>query len=236
MKVAVLIDGGFFLKRLPSVQPQVDNADPDAVCAAVHRLIANHLRQINKIERAPHARSLLYRAFYYDAKPYANKEHRPVSRRAIDYARTPEHAFRTALFARLRRSPSMALRLGEVRRDPDGLWSLRPAALKDLLAGRLNVPDLTDDHFAPTLRQKGVDMRIGTDIASITLKRQAQTIVLVTGDSDFVPATKLARREGVRVVLDPLWRSVPDTLFEHIDGLTSGFPKPGARAAEGDPA
>ncbi|MCY3544387.1 MAG: NYN domain-containing protein [Chloroflexi bacterium] len=34
-------------------------------------------------------------------------------------------------------------------------------------------------------------MRIGLDIASITLKRQADTIVLVSGDSDFVPAAKI---------------------------------------------
>jgi uncharacterized LabA/DUF88 family protein len=40
-------------------------------------------------------------------------------------------------------------------------------------------------------------MRIGLDIASMTLKRQVDTVILVTGDSDFVPAAKLARREGV---------------------------------------
>jgi uncharacterized LabA/DUF88 family protein len=39
-------------------------------------------------------------------------------------------------------------------------------------------------------------MRIGLDIASMTLKHQVDTLVLVTGDSDFVPAAKLARREG----------------------------------------
>lgn len=69
-------------------------------------------------------------------------------------------------------------------------------------------------------------MRVGLDIASITLKRQANVIVLVAGDADFVPAAKLARREGVRFVLDPLWRNVSDDLLEHIDGLRSGFYDP----------
>ena len=73
-------------------------------------------------------------------------------------------------------------------------------------------------------------MRLGLDIASITLKRQASIIILVTGDSDFVPAAKLARREGVRVILDPLWQSVRDSLFEHIDGLYSGFARPKRRS------
>ena len=74
-------------------------------------------------------------------------------------------------------------------------------------------------------------MRIGLDIASITLKRQANIIVLVSGDADFVPAAKLARREGVQFLLDPLWQDVSPDLFEHIDGLRSGFPRPRGRDA-----
>jgi uncharacterized LabA/DUF88 family protein len=75
-------------------------------------------------------------------------------------------------------------------------------------------------------------MRIGVDITSISLKKQADTIILVAGDSDFVPAAKLARREGVRIILDPLWRSVDKELFEHIDLLGSGFDAPKAAVAE----
>ena len=77
-------------------------------------------------------------------------------------------------------------------------------------------------------------MRIGLDIASITLKKQANTIVLVSGDSDFVPAAKLARREGVTFILDPLWQNVSPDLFEHIDGLRSGFPNPKREASPGE--
>lgn len=90
---------------------------------------------------------------------------------------------------------------------------------------------LSDEDFRPTFRQKAVDMRIGLDIESLTLKRQVGTIVLIAGDSDFVPAAKLARREGVKFHLDPLWRSVEPGLFEHIDGLYSGLPRPRKRDA-----
>ena len=69
-------------------------------------------------------------------------------------------------------------------------------------------------------------MRIGLDIATITLKKQAGTIILVSGDSDFVPAAKLARREGVNFILDPLWQNVAPDLSEHIDKLTSGYYRP----------
>ena len=127
------------------------------------------------------------------------------------------------------RMPNTAVRLGEVRRERG--WVLKEPAQKRLLKGEIEVRNLTDDDFAPGLRQKAVDMRIGTNIASLTLKRQVDTIILVAGDADFVPASKLARREGVRVILDPLWRSGAEELFEHIDGLYSGFPKPGTNEA-----
>lgn len=225
-RVAVLIDGGYFMRRLPSVQTKFDASDPDAVCGAVKWLVASHLRHINKIAKAPHARSLLYRAFYYDARPYLEKGHLPVSERGIDYAKSDTARFHLALHDALRRTSNMAVRLGEVRRDPDTLWELRPKVLKDLLKGRREFGDLADEDFRPTFRQKAVDMRIGLDIASLTLKRQVDTIVLVAGDADFVPAAKLARREGLKIILDPLWRQVDAALFEHIDGLHSGFPNP----------
>lgn len=68
-------------------------------------------------------------------------------------------------------------------------------------------------------------MRIGLDIASLTYKKQVDQIILVAGDSDFVPAAKLARREGVDFILDPMWASIRDDLHEHIDGLRSVLPR-----------
>ena len=64
-------------------------------------------------------------------------------------------------------------------------------------------------------------MKIGLDIASLAYKKQVDKIVLISGDSDFVPAAKLARREGIDFVLDPLGSSIKPDLFEHIDGLRS---------------
>lgn len=223
-KVAILIDAGFLLKRLPSVCPDVDNNNTVEVANAISRLVTSHLKTQNRIQGAKNERSLLYRVFYYDAKPYLNKGHFPVSKKAIDYGKTEEAKFRLGLFDELRKRANTAVRLGEVRKERS--WILKDQPQSDLLSGKLAVADLTDDDFAPGLRQKAVDMRIGLDIASIALKQQAETIILVSGDADFVPAAKLARREGVKVILDPLWRSVAADLYEHIDGIQSGFPKP----------
>ncbi len=69
-------------------------------------------------------------------------------------------------------------------------------------------------------------MRIGLDIASVAYKKQVDQIVLVAGDADFVPAAKLARREGIDFILDPMWNPIPSDLHEHIDGLRSTSPRP----------
>lgn len=122
----------------------------------------------------------------------------------------------------------MAVRLGEVARVAGDrpFWALTAEKQKMLLAGEMRVDELIDEDFLPSIRQKGVDMRIGMDIATITLKRQASIIILVSGDADFVPAAKLARREGVQFILDSLWQGVSPDLSEHIDVWRSGFDKP----------
>ena len=68
------------------------------------------------------------------------------------------------------------------------------------------------------MRQKGVDMMIGVDIASMAFKKQVDKIILIAGDSDFVPAAKLARREGIDFILDSLGASIKPSLSLHIDG------------------
>jgi uncharacterized LabA/DUF88 family protein len=229
IKAAILIDGGFFLKRLRSVRQDIDPTEPDAVAKAIGQLVRSHLEQLNTNVGAASPWALLYRCFYYDARPYTQKGHRPVSGRAIDYAQSSEALFRLGLFDRLRRRPNFVVRLGEVRKERS--WVLKNDAQTALLRRQRTVDQLVDEDFAPGFRQKAVDMRVGVDITAIALKKQADTIVLVAGDADFVPAAKLARREGVRIILDPLWRSVAPELFEHIDGLRSGFGRPRASVA-----
>lgn len=94
-----------------------------------------------------------------------------------------------------------------------------PLKTKELLSGKLKVEDIHLQDLSLMMKQKGVDMRIGVDIASLAYKKQVNQIILIAGDSDFVPAAKLARREGIDFVLDPLGAKIKENLFEHIDGL-----------------
>ena len=229
LRVAILVDGGFFLRRLPHFYGRGILSDPERADDAIGRLVDGHLRRINRTARVANRYSLLYRCFFYDALPYTRQGHLPVSKRAIDYAKSDQATFRYGLFEQLRRRPNLALRLGEVRRDRE--WIIKEQAQKDLINGRRTVADLTDDDFVPGFQQKAVDMRIGMDIATLTLKKQADTIVLVAGDSDFVPAARMARREGAQIILDPLWQNVTPDLFEHVDQVHCPFPRPGGKSS-----
>tara|TARA_X000000950_G_C13603865_1_gene532504 strand:+ start:442 stop:666 length:225 start_codon:yes stop_codon:yes gene_type:complete len=62
-------------------------------------------------------------------------------------------------------------------------------------------------------------MKIGLDIATLAFKEQVEQMILIAGDSDFVPAAKFARKEGVDFILDPMLNNIDSTLHEHIDAL-----------------
>ena len=78
-------------------------------------------------------------------------------------------------------------------------WKLKGKVARELI----RMPrGLTDDDFVVDAQQMGVDMRIGMDMARLALRNLVRQVVVVTGDSDFIPAFKFVRREGVRVILD----------------------------------
>lgn len=113
-----------------------------------------------------------------------------------------------------------ALRLGRLAPKHDKVcFALKPAVFKDICNNKRQFDNLNEDDFILSIEQKGVDIKIGVDIASLAYKKQVDRIVLISGDSDFVPAAKLARREGIDFILDPLFNHIPPDLSEHIDGL-----------------
>lgn len=260
-RIAFLIDGGFFLRRLPGLVKPERCDTPERIVACMRHLCHNHVKKLTG--SGERWLDSVYRIFYYDAIPYEGKAHHPIDNRPIDFAKSDVAKARHALFECLRRQRKLALRLGKVNKEHD--WIIDPSLTRKLLRNRnvlrvlAQLPPPTDppapvsaqlsltvdehrelialrDHWqslnsesvALGLRQKGVDMRIGVDIASLALKKQVNTIVLVAGDSDFVPAAKLARREGIDFILDPMGQQVNPDLFEHIDGLTSALTKLGS--------
>ena len=209
-KAAILIDGGYFLTRLPVVRPDVDTVNAKAVADSVGQLVHSHLRQLNEALQVPNPASLLYRSFYYDARPYDQKGHTAVDQRAIDYSKTEQAIFRNELFEALRRRPNLALRLGEVRRDSDRAWILKPEPQRRLLRGEITFNDVSDGDFAAALpfpsilrllwRRAAANPRL-TLLSLLTLAVAVGATVAITAEEDRPGAAPVV------VLGDGLWRS-----------------------------
>ncbi len=210
-KTAILIDGAFFLKRYRAIK-KIKELDPVRTAKDLWDISIKHLNQKNDTYD-------LYRIFYYDCMPYEKKQHHPLTGKAFDFSKTDQSKFRKGFFEELKKKRKVALRLG-VLDDKNG-WIIKPSVTKKLLKGQISLDDLTENDIVFDLIQKRVDIKIGLDIASMSLKKQVDQIILISGDSDFVPAAKLARREGIDFILDPMGNRIQPHLFEHIDGLRS---------------
>lgn len=231
MPTAILIDGGFFVPRFRAIEPH--NAfNPQRAADLAWRWAVAHLSEVGNGKHSK--RRELYRIFFYDCPPLEKKLHNPVSGKSVDFSKSAEATFRHFLHEHLLSKRKLALRLGHL--SPDTPWTIKPEKISALLKRQIRLEDLAEEDVRPAFRQKGVDMRIGLDIASLSFKRQVDQIVLIAGDADFVPAAKLARREGIDFVLDPMWRTIPQGLNEHIDGLRSTCPRPTAKKPPSEPA
>lgn len=152
----------------------------------------------------PRGASHLYRIFFYTANPEVeDSRHAPTD---VEPARR--------LIADLEREPNVAVRRGTLTFRG---WKLRPGVIKREVPADKSIK-IQGSKIKRNFEQKGVDMLIGLDIATLALKRLVSDIVVVTGDLDIVPAFKLARTEGLRVYVDMMGsESVSEKLRIHSD-------------------
>ncbi len=215
-RAALLMDGGYVIVRLRRSQGIAPSATDISQLAA--RLIADLPGQHD-----------LYRVFFYHAEPYQGSVERPLGGGVVKFAETTAAVRNRRLLRELEQTEDFAVRRGEVRFRG---WELR-ASVSRALQRRRDAPISASD-FVPKIRQKGVDMRIGLDMAALALKRLVSTVVVVSGDSDMVPAMRFARREGLRVGLCPLgFAGIRRELRAHADFIVDwpGSPDPGASAS-----
>lgn len=242
MPTAILIDGAFFIKRFRAIEPQ-NALDAQRAAECAHRWACAHLTPptrparrnpgeapVPDRQRVRQQRHELYRIFFYDCPPLDKKMHNPISKKSVDFGKSAEAKFRLELHEHLRGKRKVALRLGHLSALTQ--WVIKPDKVAALLAGQIEMKDITPDDVMVDVRQKGVDMRIGVDVSSLAFKKQVDQIVLIAGDADFVPAAKQARREGIDFILDPMWQRIPSNLNEHIDGLRSTCPQQQRRPAQ----
>ncbi len=207
IKTAILVDGGYYRKRAAHYWGK---KDPATRAEELVRYCRCHTGKDK----------YLYRVFYYDCPPLDKNVFHPLRGTQIDFKKEPTYKWSIDFLNELKKKRKFALRLGKLE-ERGGAFRIKPDSLKKLLAKAITIDELTERDFEIDFGQKGVDMRIGLDIASLAHKKQVDQIILIAGDSDFVPAAKHARREGIDFILDPMGQKVNDDLFEHIDGMQS---------------
>lgn len=212
-KTAIMVDGGFYRKQANYLFGEKSPEDrADELIEYCHR----HLKDTTK--RGETTYKELYRIFYYDCPPSEKTVFHPLTQRSVNLARSDLNEWSKKFFEALATKRKVALRMGELLESTAG-YTLKQDTLKKLCRKTITVDDLTEQDFQLEIQQKGVDMRIGLDIASLAQKGLVDQIVLIAGDSDFVPAAKHARREGIDFILDPMWHTIKSNLNIHIDGL-----------------
>ncbi len=213
IKTAIMVDGAFYRKRAYHFW---GDKTPAERAQELDQYCKRHIKE----EKAG---AELYRVFYYDCPPATKKLYHPLLNQTVDLSKTPQYQWTHEFFKELKHLRKFALRLGTLAEE-QAHYNLSPSATRKLLNGSITTKDLTEKDFLLNIKQKGVDMRIGVDIASVTFKKQVDRIILISGDSDFVPASKQSRREGIDFILDPMRSNIKDDLFEHIDGMRTKVP------------
>jgi len=145
----------------------------------------------------------LLRVLYYDCAPYRGEAKLPVSGEKKKFSGSD------TWLKKLAEKELFAVRLGDLK-----FRGFKPKRIP------VAPTTLTDNDFRPDFEQKGVDMRIGLDIATFSSNRTVDRIVLMSGDMDCIPAMKHCRKAGLQVVLAtfPEWTPAP-ALSWHADFL-----------------
>jgi uncharacterized LabA/DUF88 family protein len=143
----------------------------------------------------------LLRVLYYDCAPYQGPARLPVSGATHQFTGSDQWLRQLA-----------AKNLFAVRRGVLKFRGFKPKKIPIAPA------QLTDADFAPDFEQKGVDMRIGLDMANFCSTKSVERVILVTGDTDCLPAMKHCRIEGLQIVLVtfPKHKVAPELLW-HSD-------------------
>jgi len=118
----------------------------------------------------------IYRIFVYLSEPYGGIID------GTDYKKTPSFSYAISFIERLQVKDYIAIRKGKL------------------------VYRGLDSQKKPIFIQKQVDMLLGLDIAHVAYKRLADRALILTVDTDIIPAMKTARINGLQVI----WGCCPD--------------------------
>lgn len=198
-KVNILIDGGFFIQKFKERTGKMPTADD------IEAEVATIMAETQK-KTGSDCKDVLFRVYYYDCTPFDGKVKKPGDTKETDYSLTKAYSVKQMVLKNIAQKERFAVRLGELSFDG---WNENK--IIDSTTGKETI------EYFPKLRQKGVDMKVGLDMAYMALKRIVDKVVLVAGDSDFVAPMKFVRKEGIQVYLYSMGHKVKSQLVEHSD-------------------
>ena len=209
-KTAILVDGGYYRKRALFLWGKKDAEQRAKELVSYGMLHSDE----------PKGPRDLYRIFYYDCPPMKRALIHPLTGEKIDFKAGKATKWALDFYDKLSSKTKIALRMGELAENV-ACYTLKQDVLLELLQEKRTVKGLTKQDFQLDVAQKGVDMRIGLDAATISSNGFVNQVILIAGDSDFVPVAKTVRRNGADFILDPMKQSPKKSLTEHVDFIES---------------
>ena len=142
MKIAILVDGGFFdavnKNRVNGMLPTADH---------VKQEVENTMRLIRAktLTDSENIKDVLFRVYFYDARPFSGKKTNPQGEE-YDFTLSKSYVAKTDLLNELARTDKFCLRLG-------------------MLSFAGWQPKIDDNGtltgYRPSFKQKGVDIKVG---------------------------------------------------------------------------
>lgn len=202
-KVAIIVDGQFLLHRIREAQSSTQYPNLEDQYNFLTNLINSNDEE-------------LFRIFYYQGSPNKQTVDKPISNEKINFSESKINKYSSELITELSNKDFVAMRLGETSFRG---WKLKRPVLEKIRKGLIrDTSKLTDDDFTPDFQQKGVDIKIGLDVAWLSNNNIVDRIYMVTGDTDFIPALKQARRDGIQIKLVKIGtKHINNDLLKHSD-------------------
>ncbi|MFZ8100335.1 NYN domain-containing protein [Staphylococcus arlettae] len=202
-KVAIIVDGQFLLHRIRDAQSSTQYPNLEDQYNFLTNLINSNDEE-------------LFRIFYYQGSPNKQTVDKPISKDKINFSESQINKYSSNLITELLNKDFVAMRLGDTFFRG---WKLKNPVLEKIRKGIIkDTSKLTDDDFTPDFQQKGVDIKIGLDVAWLSNNNIVDRIYMVTGDADFIPALKQARRDGIQIKLVKIGtKKINNDLLKHSD-------------------
>lgn len=162
-RLAVIVDGGFIRSKL-FIRQNIDNPDRLYGCPDANTIY----QKIISVVSNNFSKDELLRIFYYDCIPDVHE--RRTSRNPVTGERTRllsniQIETQRTVFDQLKEKPYIAFRYGELAYDGWKICNI--SEFRDKLDRN---EDISDNDFKIRVTQKGVDLKMGLDIAWLGMK------------------------------------------------------------------